>query len=341
MRRAAVAERNRVVDVAVGRRAVTTGPATGQIPAAHERRQRRRRHITRFRRSIAGMNQRHQPRRGGQLFDHLRGNQPVGLDQPSRLGPVALDRGLLGDHVNDHRRGSRTSSRGTVGTTAPASQPVRSCGQRAQRIGTAFLTAARIMLAYGGRQRIQGFAQRARVHGEQAAVDLGDPALLIAERDLALRLAFFATAHRIGIGFGHDLVDPAGQARRRQRRPAGHLDRQLGIHRRKHLTISDQFGAVHDGAEQPKVDITGLEHLGHLRQLLAHRPGVMQPRTRQRLADPQRRRDLSGDRRRGINRPLLGLTAPAQPQRKQLPDRHQIRRRRPVLRPRRGTDAIH
>ncbi len=227
------------------------------------------------------MDDRHQPGRLGQLCDQLRRNQRTGSDKGTRRIPGAVHGGLLGDHMNHHRRGRRTTPRRAIRAPAATTQPVRPRRQRPQGIGTALFTGAGIVLTDRGRQRIQRGVHRPRIGGEQAALDLRQtPFNKVPEGDLAFGLPLLAAAHRISIGLGHDLVDLGRQPAHGQRRPPQHLRHQLRIHLRQHLPVGDQPGAIHHRLKQPDINITGLEQLCHLRQPLPHRPGIVQPTSR-------------------------------------------------------------
>jgi hypothetical protein len=143
-----------MVEIAAHRGAITPGPATRQIPTPHKIGQRLRRHIPVLRRGVAGMDQRHQLGRAGQLRHEFGGDQPIGADLGGRwrIG-AALDGGLLGDHVNDHRARRRARAGRAIFAPAATPQSIRAGGQRAQRIGAALLTAARVVLTHRGRQR--------------------------------------------------------------------------------------------------------------------------------------------------------------------------------------------
>ena len=229
--------------------------------------------------------------------------------------------------MNDHRRRGPSAGR-TIGPPAATPQPVRPGRQRPQRISAALLTAAGIVLAHGGRQRLQPLIQRMGIGGEQAAADLRDALAVIGEPDLAVTLALLAPPHRVRVELGHDLVDLPRQPAAAHRRPPRHLDRQLGVHRRQHLLVGDQIRAIHNRREQPKVDVAGQKHLGNLRQPLKHRAGIPHPARGQSLTDPQRRGHLGGHRLHGVDRPVLGLRAAREPIPEQPPNGVQLRGRR-------------
>ncbi len=83
--------------------------------------------------------------------------------------------------------------------------------------------------------------QRVGIRAEQAAVDLRYPALEILDPNRPVGPAFVAAARRIRIGPSHDRIDVAGQPAPRQRRPPRHHHRQLGVHGRRHLGLSDRI----------------------------------------------------------------------------------------------------
>jgi hypothetical protein len=97
-------------------------------------------------------------------------------------------------------------------------------------------------------------------------VDLRNAAFEILDPNLPVSLALLAPPHRIRVGLIHYLVDLSGQSALRHRRPARYFDGQLSIHRRQHLVVGDQIGAIHDRLKQSIVDVTGFEDFGHLRQ---------------------------------------------------------------------------
>ena len=171
-------------------------------------------------------------------------------------------------------------------------------------------------------------------------MDLGNTAGQIGEPHLALGQAFVAPSHRIGVGGGHDFVDLTGQPGPRHGWPTRHRDGQLGVHRRQHVRVGDQIGAIHDGCEHPKVNVAIGKYLADFGQALAHGPGIAQPASGEGLADPQRRGHLGGHRLLGVHRPVLGVRAAREPVAEQLPDRGQLCGCRPVLRPRRRADPI-
>jgi hypothetical protein len=71
------------------------------------------------------------------------------------------------------------------------------------------------------------------------------------------------------------------------------------------VRIGDQIGPERNRLKQPVIDISGPEHLRHLRQPLTHRQRVAHVASRHRQTDPKRRRHLGTDRRPGIHRPVL------------------------------------
>ncbi len=113
---------------------------------------------------------------------------------------------------------------------------------------------------------------------------------------------FFAPAQRIHVGARHHPIHLGAQPAPAHRRPAHHLDGQLGVHRGQHLQILDQIGAIHDRLKRPIIDLAGRKQRTHLRQPLAHRAGIAQPAGRQTLADPQRRGHLGGHRLHRVDR---------------------------------------
>jgi hypothetical protein len=244
MRGPALGLGDRVVEVAVQRRPVAAGPAAGQIPAAHKIRQSFRRHISRFRRGIARMHQRHQLGRVGQFRNEFGCDQTIGAHLGRGRGAGAVNRGVLGDHMNHHRRRRRPRPGRAVGTPTATAQPISPGRQRPQRISATLLTTARIVLTHRGRQRIQSRLESMRVGGEQAAVDLRNAAADVPDPDFPSIVALFAPPHRIRIGVSHDRVNLPGQPPLSHRRPARHPDGQLNIHRPQPLAVGDQIGAA-------------------------------------------------------------------------------------------------
>ncbi len=332
--------RDRMIQVAIGGGLITAGPATRQIPAANEIGERFRRRIPRLGRRIAGMNQRHQRGRLGQLGHQFGGDQPVGVHLRCRRRARAIDRGRLGDQVNHHRRGRRPLPGRAVSSPTATAQPIGPARQRPQRVRAALLTAARIVLTHGARQRAQPRIEGVGINGEQAATDLAHTVLAFPDPELALGLILLAPPHRIGIDTRHDLIDLPSQPGLGHRGPTRHIGRHRRIHRRQHLGVNDQVGAIHNRGKHQIADITGAKHLSRLRQPLTHRPRIPQPAGRQTLTDPQRRRHLGGHRRHGVHHPLLAAPATRPPIGEQLPQSHQLRRSGPVFGPSRRADPI-
>ena len=75
-------------------------------------------------------------------------------------------------------------------------------------------------------QRIEPLVERLGVSGEELAAHLGHPGLRFPDRLLAILHPPTMTAHRIGIGAGHDSVHPTGQSPPRHRRPPRRTHRQ-------------------------------------------------------------------------------------------------------------------
>ncbi len=282
------------------------------------------------------MGQRHQPRRGGQLGQHFRRDEPLGTDLHARRPPRA---GLRGDHMHHHRPRGPPPGR-TIRAPAATPEAVGVGGQRPQRISAALLPSPWVMRTHRGRQRIQAPIQGVRIRGVQGALQVGQPITHVGHPHLPAGHALLAPAHRIHIRLGHDLVDLGGQPALTQRRPAAHRGRQHRVHRPQHLTVIDQIRAEHNGLKHPVIDIPGAKHRPHFRQAFAHRAGIAHPARGQALADPQLRAHLRGHRRLGVHRPLLALRTAREPIGKQLPDRHQLRRRRPILHPRHNPDLF-
>ena len=236
--------------------------------------------------------------------------------------------------MNHHRTGRGPLAGRAVGPCAPASQPVVPGGQGAQGIGATLFAAARIARAHGGRQSIQPLFESVRIRGQQAPLNPRDPAFDFADPNVAVGVVLRTSPHRIGIGFGHDLVHLRAQPALGQRGPARHVGRQLPVHGSQYVGIGDQIGAIDQRLKHPEVDVTGLEDLAHPRQPLAQGPRVPQPAGRQPLADPQLRGHLGRHRRLGVDSPLLGLGTTREPMGEQPPDRGQLPGHRPILRPR-------
>lgn len=73
-----------MVDIAVGGRTVTPGPATRQVPATHEIGERLRGHITEFWGGITGMHQRRKLGSGGQFGHQVWWDQSLRTDLSAR-----------------------------------------------------------------------------------------------------------------------------------------------------------------------------------------------------------------------------------------------------------------
>ncbi|CAM2871330.1 hypothetical protein MYSI104531_06535 [Mycobacterium simiae] len=287
MRRPAGGVGDRMIEVALDRRPIATGPAAGQVPAAHKVLQRLGRDITRFGSGVGRMDQWHQPGRLSQFGNHFRCDEAVRPQLRCGHRAGAVDGGLLGDHMNDDRRGRATLARGTVGPAAPAGQPVGRRRQRPQRIRAALLDAARVVLTHRVGQRIQALFQNSRVGRQTRAVDFGDAVANVTDPYLATGLAFLAAPHRILVGSHDDLVDLRGQAPMRHRRPPRHVHGQLRVDAGQYLVIGQQIGAIDDGLKRPVVDVAGLENLRDPGQPLPHRAGVAKAARCQPLTDSQ------------------------------------------------------
>jgi len=74
-----------------------------QVPATHEVGQGLRRNIARLRCGVVGMNQRPNLGRFSEFGDQIRRDQRIAADHRAGLTTVALDAGLIGDNVDDHR----------------------------------------------------------------------------------------------------------------------------------------------------------------------------------------------------------------------------------------------
>ncbi|GFP51538.1 hypothetical protein LAUMK7_05661 [Mycobacterium kansasii] len=307
MRGPALANRNRMVEVTTRCRAVTAGPAARQIAAPHKIGQRLRRHIARLGRSIAGVGQRHQFGRHGQFGDEFGGDEPVGAHFGCGDRATASDGGRLGDHVDHHRRCGGPRAGRTLAMPATTTQPIGPGGQRPQSVSAALVPAARVPRTYRVGEGIESLLQRMSVRGQQAPADQRDAALDLVDADLAIALLLRAPPQRIGVGVRNDLVDLRAQPAPTHRRPARQFDEQFAIHGGKHRRILDQIGAVGQCLKSQIVDLAGFEHLGHLREPLAHDAGIAQPAGRQALADPQRRSHFGGHRLHGVHRPILGF----------------------------------
>lgn len=203
-----VGERDGVIQVALGGRAVATGRPTGQIPGPHKRRQLHRGPITRL--GPGRDRDRLQPGGLGQLGHQLGRDQPVAAQQRCRRLAVALDAGLLGHHMNHHRR-HRAPLGGTVGIVAAAGQPIRPGRQRAQRVGAALICAARITGTHRGHQGVQPRIQGLGVGGIQLGVHLAHAVRGIPDRHLPIAGPLPHLAHRIGVGHRHDPIYRGGQ----------------------------------------------------------------------------------------------------------------------------------
>ncbi len=227
-----------------------------------------------------------------------------------------------------------------VDRAARGPDPARAGAPAPQRVRAALLTAARIVLTHGARQRAQPRIEGVCVDGQQAATDLAHTVLAFPDPELALGPILLAPPHRIGIGTRHDLIDLPSQAGLGHRGPTRHIGGQLRIHRRQNIRVNDQVGAIHNRGKHQIADVAGAKHLSRLRQPLTHRPRIPQPAGRQTLTDPQRRRHLGGHRRHGVHHPLLAAPATRPPIGEQLPQRHQLRRSGPVFGPSRRADPI-
>ncbi|CKS61363.1 Uncharacterised protein [Mycobacterium tuberculosis] len=268
-----VGERDGVIQVALGGRAVATGRPTGQIPGPHKRRQLHRGPITRL--GPGRDRDRLQPGGLGQLGHQLGRDQPVAAQQRCRRLAVALDAGLLGHHMNHHRR-HRAPLGGTVGIVAAAgpADPPRPPTRPARRRGADLCCADHRHTPWPPRRSAAhpGLGRRWHTTGRtprpcrprnsrSTPPDRGPaPAPGAPHRgrppprsDLSRRPA--APGHR---------------------RPAPHPQRQLGIHPRQHLRVGDQIGAIHQRLKHVVVDFPGSKHLPDLRQPLPHRPAMVQ-----------------------------------------------------------------
>ena len=227
MRGPALRVRDGVVHIAVVGRVVTAGPAARQVAAAHEIGQRLGGGVAGFGWTVAGMGQRHQFRGAGQLGDQLRRDEAVSGHLGPRLGPAAIQGGLLGDHMKHHRRRRPARPGRTVGSATPAAQPVSAGSQSAQGVGAALIAGPGVVPADRGRQRIQSFVQGHPVGLQQGARQLAQPVGAHADIDLTVGLVLDALADRVAVGFDHDLVDSTGEPAAAHRGPARHIRGQL------------------------------------------------------------------------------------------------------------------
>ena len=213
MRGPAVGVGDGVVDVAIERGPIAAGPPAGEIPAAHEIGELLRRRISRLGRGIDRVDQGHQLGLGGQLGDEFGRDQPVSAYLGCRCSAAAVDHDLRGDHMDHHRRGGGPFSSAAVTESAATAQSVGARRERSQRVGTALLASAWIVLAHRAGQRSEPLVQGMRIGAQQAAVNFRQATLEIGEPDLAFDASLRAAADRIGVGLGDDLatVRPAGR----------------------------------------------------------------------------------------------------------------------------------
>ena len=234
---------------------------------------------------------------------------------------------LLGHHMDHHGAGlTRCGIHQTVGSLAAARQPILAVGQRLQRVGTPLAECARIIGADRPGQFVEPTIKRLPRRREHGAVDQRRARLHRIDIQIAVRRGLARPAYRVAIDLGHHPINLGAELPARHRRPARGLDRQLAIHGGQRLSVDDQVGTKHDGAKQPKVDVTGLEDGGHLGQPFVHGTGVAQIAMAHRHARAQRGGDLGGHLVTGVGSPLVAVAVPCQSQPEELPDRDQAGR---------------
>ena len=162
MRATAIAVRDGVVNVAADGRPVAAREAASQIAAPGEIGQRPRRGVARLGRRIGRMEQRPQLCRLRQFGDQLGRDERISADLGSWGVAAALNGGLVGDHMNDHRA-CRFSPGRAIRPSAFAGQPLGPGCQCTHRVGATLHPGARIGVADAGRQRVEPLIQRAAV----------------------------------------------------------------------------------------------------------------------------------------------------------------------------------
>jgi hypothetical protein len=241
------------------------------------------------------------------------------------------------DHHRAHR-GALGGGRAVLGS-APAPDRGLVAGQRRHRISAALLGGARIVVAHGGRQRIESGVEHRGVGGLQVGPDPGHSRAGLPGLDVAVVFDFRRYPHRVGIEFGHPQVDTVAQLGRREPHPFHTMpgDRSIQL---RHAVGFDVLGAADDHLDHPVIDHPGGEHRRDCGQIITQHPRHMDLVPRPPPADVLRRRHLGGHLLERIGTPQPALHQLHRPQPIQMPDGGQPLGRGRRLRTPRVTDLI-
>lgn len=342
-------ERNGVVDIADHRRAGASGKAAGQITAAHEPFQPRRRLIAQGL-DRTGHRVGHQHRRGGRQPAHL-----LGIDDPIALqiaGPGAdgVDGLFAGHHADDHPRPGRLTFAsvlagpgGAVGLPTRTAQPA-ALGQRRQCVGAALIHRPWIgrahLLGELGQPAIKG----RRGGGGHRTADLGHPVVRGADGDVTVLLGGHPTLPGgVGIGDPHRGIDGVDDPLPRPTVPIPDPGGQRLIELGDHLPVGDQIGAGDDQTHRAPIRSPLGQQRRHPRQAGIERLGVRHQKTGTHRRQVHHRGDLGGGLLETVDLGVLpigpvgsGHPMPQQRRHRRQPPRHQHR-----LLPMRGLDHRH